>query len=81
MVQSVGDRLADVDDHGQRREGGADVLQYFLAAAIGRRQIDVDLARMDALQIDPEGTQVTNQFKKSATIDPADYIAYRRACW
>ncbi len=35
----------------------------------------------DGLQIDPEGTQVTNLFKKSTAIDPADYVAYMRACW
>ncbi len=35
----------------------------------------------DGLQIDPEGIQVTNLFKKSASIDPADYIDYMRACW
>ena len=33
------------------------------------------------LQIDPEGTQITNLFKKSTKIDPADYVEYMRSCW
>lgn len=36
---------------------------------------------VDGLQMDPEGTQVTNLFRKSTKIDPADYIAYMQACW
>lgn len=35
----------------------------------------------DGLQIDPEGTQITNLFKKSTKIDPADYVEYMRSCW
>lgn len=35
----------------------------------------------DGLQIDPEGTQITNLFKKSTKIDPADYVEFMRSCW
>lgn len=35
----------------------------------------------DSLQIDIEEAPVMNQFVKSATIDPADYVAYMRDCW
>lgn len=36
---------------------------------------------VDSLQIDPEGAEITAQFKKSATIDVDDYVTYMRACW
>ena len=36
---------------------------------------------VDGLQMDPEGTQVTNLFRKSTTIDPEDYITFMQACW
>lgn len=36
---------------------------------------------VDGLQMDPEGTEVTNLFRKSTKIDPADYVAYMQACW
>ena len=35
----------------------------------------------DSLQIDIEDAPVMSQFVKSATIDPADYVAYMRDCW
>jgi len=35
----------------------------------------------DGLQIDIEDAPVMNKFAKSATIDPADYVAYMRDCW
>ena len=35
----------------------------------------------DGLQIDIEDALVMNKFAKSATIDPADYVAYMRDCW
>jgi hypothetical protein len=35
----------------------------------------------DGLQIDIEDAPVMNKFAKSATIDPADYIAFMRECW
>ena len=35
----------------------------------------------DGLQIDIEEAPVMNKFAKSATIDPADYVAYMRDCW
>ena len=35
----------------------------------------------DGLQMDPEGQEITNLFKKSAKIDPADYVTYMQECW
>jgi len=35
----------------------------------------------DGLQIDIEDTPEMNSFTKSVKIDPADYLAYMRACW
>ena len=35
----------------------------------------------DGLQMDPEGKEVTDLFKKSAKIDPDDYVAYMQDCW
>ena len=35
----------------------------------------------DGLQMDPEGQQVTELFKRSVKIDPAAYVAFMQDCW
>ena len=35
----------------------------------------------DSLQIDPEGHEITAQFKKSATISVDDFAEYMKNCW
>ncbi len=44
----MGDRLTDGDRYGQHGELGADVGEHLLLAALGARQIDVDLGVVDA---------------------------------